>query len=337
LTNDEIASSVREIAEGKATQAQMAGFLVALRNKGETAEEITTFASTFREYSLKIHPSVKGRLIDTCGTGGDRIKTLNVSTIAAFVAAGAGANVAKHGNRSVTSKCGSADLLERLGLNITTEPQRVKDAIEHVGIGFIFAPSFHPAMKLVGPVRRELGIRTIFNLIGPLLNPASPDAQLLGVYSADLVPKIAQVLQRLGSEEAMVIHALEGMDEISVSGKTKISWLREGEITTREYSPEELGLKRRRVGDVQVTNVDDAADAALQILGSGGKNDAMTDVVILNSAAAIMVAERAGRFEEGIELARESIESGSAYRKLEELIRFSGGDLSKMEIYAKNE
>src|SRR5437667_630974 len=237
LTKGQISDVLGEIQSGEATSAQVGALLVALRNKGDTAGEIAAFASTLREQSISITPRVKQRVIDTCGTGGDSVKTFNVSTISSFVAAGGGAFVAKHGGRSVTSKCGSADLLERLGFRLNMEPLRVQESIETIGIGFMFAPSFNPVMRQVAPIRKELGIRTIFNLMGPLINPARVNAQLLGVYSRALVPLTAEVLSRLGADEAIVVHALEGLDELSITGTTLVAWLREGTVTTEESRP----------------------------------------------------------------------------------------------------
>ena len=324
-----------EIVSGEATSAQIGGFLVALRNKGERPAEIAVMASALREFSVAIRPRVGGRVIDTCGTGGDSVKTFNVSTISSLVAAGGGAYVAKHGGRSVTSKCGSADLLERLGFRIEMEPLRVQESIETIGIGFMFAPSFHPAMKHVAPVRRELGIRTVFNLLGPVINPARVDAQLVGVYSPELVPLIADVFSRLGMNEAIVVHALEGMDEISVTGKTLVSWLREGEITTKEYGPRDFGiLEGARLAEI--TEGDDPVGSTLDILNSRGGRGAKEQMVLANSAAALVLAGRATTFPEGVELAKNSILGGAAYKKLEELVKFSGGELTRFEEYAKS-
>ena len=313
--------------------------MVALRKKGETVEEIAAFASTLRGYaSMKDRPRVKGRMVDTCGTGGDAVKTPNVSTISSFVAAGAGAVVAKHGGRSVTSKCGSADVIERLGFNVAMEPSRVKDSIEQIGIGFMFAPAFHPAMKQVAPVRRELGVRTIFNLMGPLINPARVDAQLLGLYDAKLVPQVATVLGKLGLQEAMVVHGLEGVDEISVTGKTLISHLKDGKVDTRERSPREFGIPDGPL--VPPTSPADAEEGAMFALSvlSGESNDREggTLMVIVNSAACLVLAQKAGTFSEGAEMAAESIKSGRAMGKLEQMVKFSGGSLDEArERYAK--
>lgn len=334
LTQDEIESSVREIAEGRATQSQIGAFLVALRQRGETIREMSTFASVLREYSVRIRPRVAGRLVDTCGTGGDKVKTFNVSTMAALVASGAGATVAKHGNRSVTSRCGSADVLERLGFNLDVSPEVVRETIETTGVGFMFAPTFHPAMKNVAAVRRELGVRTVFNLMGPLTNPAGVDAQVVGVYAPELVEKVANVLRMLGSEEAMVVHALEGMDEISVSGKTKVSWLKNDEVETREFAPEDFGLKKRPPMLNEVRDVEDGASVFLHVLQGGLRDSPLVEMVTANSAATLMVAGRADDFEEAKEQAKESLASGAALGKLKGLVKSSGGDLSRIEAYA---
>ncbi|HJW27847.1 MAG TPA: anthranilate phosphoribosyltransferase, partial [Saprospiraceae bacterium] len=244
LTFDESAEIMREIMSGKTTNAQTAAFLTALRMKGEAVEELIAFVQVMRSNCLQIQPKINRRLVDTCGTGGDKIKTFNVSTAAAFVIAGAGVPVAKHGNRSVTSKCGSADVLEKLGLNLSLQPKEVEAAIEQVGIGFMFAPSFHPAMKFAAEPRREIGIRTVFNILGPLTNPASASAQLLGVYEPKLVTPMAHALGRLGCQEAMVVHGLDGLDEISTVGKTVIAHLKEGNVVRTERKPSDFGVKK---------------------------------------------------------------------------------------------
>jgi anthranilate phosphoribosyltransferase len=229
--------SMREIMAGEATPSQIGAFLTSLRMKGETVDEITAFAGIMRENAVHINPQVDGRTVDTCGTGGDLLKTFNVSTTAAFVAAGGGVSIAKHGNRSVTSKCGSADVLEAVGVNLNATPSVVQKCIEDVGIGFMFAPAFHPAMKNAIIPRREIGVRTVFNILGPLTNPANATAQVLGVYDSDLVDPLAKVLHRLGIEEALVVHGVGGLDEISTIGKTKLAWLKDGEITSKEITP----------------------------------------------------------------------------------------------------
>ncbi len=332
LTHEESTASMKEIMSGSATNAQIGAFLTALRVKGETAEEITAFTSVMKQYCHRIHPHVKGRLVDTCGTGGDKIKTFNISTTAAFVVAGADIAVAKHGNRSVTSKCGSADVLEKLGLNLSISPEDVEKAIEEVGVGFMFAPAFHPAMKYaIGP-RREVGIRTVFNVLGPLTNPADANAQLLGVYDHRLTEALAYSLKSLGCEEAIIVHGLDGLDEISTIGKTVISWLREGKVTTREMTPKDFGVKQAKTEDIRGTTPEESAELVFEILyGCCDADNPRREIVQVNGAAAIIAAGKADGFGYGIEAAHESIESGAAYRKLKELIEFSHGDLSKLE------
>jgi anthranilate phosphoribosyltransferase len=339
LSSETISDCLKEIVEGTATPAQIGGFLVGLRKKGETVEEIAAFASTLRGYStMKDRPSVNGRMIDMCGTGGDAVKTPNVSTISSFVAAGAGAVVAKHGGRSVTSRSGSADVLEKLGFNLGMEPSRVKDSIEQIGIGFMFAPAFHPAMKQVAPVRRELGVRTVFNLMGPLINPARVDAQLVGLYTSALVPQVAAVLGKLGLQEAMVVHGLEGVDEISVTQKTLVSHLKDGKVETREYLPREFGVSDGPlVPPTSPADAEEGAMLALKVLsGDSSERDCGQTMVLVNSAACLILAQRATTFVEGIDLAASSIKSGRAMEKLEQMVKFSGGSLEgAVERYAK--
>ncbi len=332
LTFEEAQEIMKEIMSGKATSLQIAAFLTALRMKVETVDEITAFTGVMKEYCHHIHPRVNGRLVDTCGTGGDKIKTFNISTTAAFVVAGTGVAVAKHGNRSVTSKSGSADVLERLGLNLNLETEAVEKAIENVGIGFMFAPAFHPAMKYaIGP-RRELGIRTVFNVLGPLTNPADANAQLLGVYDRKLTEPLAQALRKLGCEEAMVVHGLDGLDEISTIGKTVISWLKKDEVTTVEVAPKDFGVKLARPEDIRGTTSDEGAEIAFKILnGCYDIGDPKIEIVLVNGAAGIVVGGRAEDFGYGMELARESIDSSAAYKRLKALVKASKGNLSKLE------
>jgi anthranilate phosphoribosyltransferase len=332
LTYEEATTAMKEIMSGKTTNAQIGAFLTSLRIKGETSQEITAFTSVMKEYCTRIQPTVEGRLVDTCGTGGDKIKTFNISTAAAFVVAGADVAVAKHGNRSVTSKCGSADVLERLGLNLSMEPKEVEEAIEKVGIGFMFAPAFHPAMKhAIGP-RRELGIRTVFNVLGPLTNPADATAQLLGVYDPKLTEPLADSLKSLGCEEAMVVHGLDGLDEISTIGKTRISWLKDNEVTTREMAPKDFGIKTATLEDIKGTAPEESAELTFKMLYGGiFADDPRREIVQLNGAAAIIVAGKADDFGYAIETANEAIETGGAYKKLKELVKFSSGDLSMLE------
>jgi anthranilate phosphoribosyltransferase len=332
LTSSESGEIMREVMSGKATNSQTAAFLTALRMKGEAVEELIAFACVMREESSQIHPCVDGRLVDTCGTGGDRIKTFNVSTAAAFVIAGAGVPVAKHGNRSVTSRSGSADVLEKLGLNLHLEPERVEATIEEVGIGFMFAPAFHPAMKYAAEARQEIGIRTVFNLLGPLTNPAGANAQLLGVYDPKLTAPMAYALGRLGCEEAIVVHGLDGLDEISTVGKTAVAWLKDGKVTEMEASPSNFGVKQADVADLKVASAEECSETFFKILnGNLAVDDPKVEFVLVNSSAGIVLGDKADDFLGGMELARESILSGAAYGKLKALIEASGGSINRLE------
>ncbi|HDY73734.1 MAG TPA: anthranilate phosphoribosyltransferase [Euryarchaeota archaeon] len=315
LTRDEAHSAMKTIMSGDASPAQIGSFLTALRIKGETIEEISEFARVMRDFASTINPTVDGTLLDTCGTGGDKLSTFNISTVSAFVVAGAGISIAKHGNRSVTSKCGSADLLEALGVKIDIPPREVERVIEKIGIGFMFAPLFHGAMKhAIGP-RRELGIRTVFNILGPLTNPANADAQVLGVFERGLTEKMASVLADLGVKHALVVHGIDGLDEISTVGETQISELRNGRVETYTVAPEDYGFERV---DVEVLSGGDAAFNAGLAKGilTGEEEGARLDIVLLNAGAAIYAGGKADSIKEGIEIARKSISSGRAYEKL---------------------
>ena len=333
LTFEESRKIMQEVMLGKVTNSQTAAFLTALRMKGEVVEELIAFTSVMRSNCCIIHPKVQGRLVDTCGTGGDKIKVFNVSTAAAFVIAGAGVSVAKHGNRAVTSKSGSADVLEMLGLNINLEPKAVEGIIEKIGVGFMFAPTFHPAMKYAAETRREIGIRTVFNVLGPLTNPACANAQLLGVYDSKLVVPMALVLERLGCMEAMVVHGLDGLDEISTIGKTVIAHLKKGKVTKLEFAPSNFGVKTSKRADLLSSTPEESAEIIFKILSNKTSDDAKTEIVLVNSAAGIIVGGKAGNFSEGMEEARESIESGAAYKKLKDLIKASGGNLQRLEEF----
>ncbi len=334
LSYGEAVDAMTEIVTGKASNAQIAALLTALRMNGETIEEITAFAEVMRKNCLRIAPNTKGRLVDTCGTGGDKLKTFNVSTIAAFIIAGAGIAIAKHGNRSVTSQCGSADVLEKLGVNLRMQPAEVQSSIEQVGIGFMFAPVFHPAMKYAVEPRREMGIRTVFNVLGPLSNPSFADAQLVGVYRPELTNTIANVLKNLGCEEAMVVNGLDGLDEISTVGKTKISWLRNSEISALETVPADFGVKQTRIEDLQATTPDNNAEIVFRILNGYCKsNDPKMEMALVNAGAGILIGGKADTFSDGMERAQESIKSGAAYGKMRGLVKASGGDLSMLEEY----
>ncbi len=325
---EEAEGFMREIMSGDATSSQIGSFLTALRIKGETPTEIASFARVMRNFAFTINPDIDRTVVDTCGTGGDDVNTFNISTSAMFVAAGAGIPIAKHGNRSVTSKSGSADVLESLGVNIEASPNEVEQTIEDIGIGFMFAPNFHKAMKhAIGP-RKEIGLRTVFNVLGPLTNPAGADAQVMGVYDSNLTEKMARVLKKLDCKRALVVHGLDGLDEISTLGKTKISELSDGDIQNLVIEPEEVGISESDVKEISGGDATENARIMLDILN--GKKGPRTDIVLLNAAAAIFVGGKAENLEEGVEVARESINSGKAYEKLVQLVKSSGGDVNRL-------
>jgi anthranilate phosphoribosyltransferase len=320
LTRGEARDAMHEIMRGEATPAQIAGFLVALRAKGETADEIAGCAEAMREHVLPVHPK-RADLVDTAGTGGDGKHTLNISTAAALVAAAAGAGVAKHGNRAASSQTGSADVLEALGFELDVPPERIARSIDELGFGFMFAQAHHPAMKYAAPVRKELGTRTVFNVLGPLTNPARARAQVVGVYSATLVRPIAEALLQLGSHRAFVVHGADGIDELSPTGPNLICEVFEGAVRERTIDPADLGLERCRVEDLAGgTPADNAALIRAVFAGEkGGRRDA----ILLNAAGAIAAGGHAEDLREGLELARTAIDSGAADDRLDELISFS--------------
>ena len=319
LTKDEAKASMSEIMEGKTTPSQLSAFITALRMKGEVVDEITGCAEAMRDAALHIKIDAD-TIVDTCGTGGDRTNTFNISTAVAFVAAGGGLIVAKHGNRSASSQCGSADVLEHLGVNINTKPEKVKECIEKIGIGFLFAPIYHPAMKYALPTRKEIGIRTIFNILGPLTNPAGANVQLLGVPSSDLAEMLANVLKNLGTKTALVVHG-EGFDEISTTGKTLVCELKESKINTYYIQPEDFGIKRTTLNNLQGADIDKNAKILMRVLE--GEKGAYRDIVLLNSGALFYIAGKAKNIKEGIKIAEESIDSGNALKKLENLIKLT--------------
>ncbi len=320
LSENEMRAVFGEIMTGQAAPAQIGSLLTALRMKGETVDEITGAARVMREKAVKIH--VEGSLVDTCGTGGSPINTFNISTTAALVAAGAGVRVAKHGNRSASSQCGSADVLESLGVRLDSPPEIAERCIREIGIGFLFAPVFHSAMKhAVGP-RKEIGIRTIFNILGPLSNPAGASHQVLGVYDAGLTNIVARVLMNLGSKRAFVVHGMDGLDEITITGKTKIAELRDGKIKNYMITPGGFGLKTAAVEEIKGGSAQENADIVKYVLQ--GQKGAERDVVLLNAAAALIVGFKAKGFKDGIRLAAESIDSGAAFDKLNRMIEITG-------------
>jgi len=318
LTEDEAASAFETIMRGDATPSQIAGFMVGLRMKGETAEEITGFARTARAMATPIE--VDGELLDTCGTGGDGLATFNISTLAAIVAAACGARVAKHGNRAASSLCGSADVLEQLGVKIDLAPDGVARCIDEAGIGFLFAPIFHPSFRFAGVPRKELGIRSVFNILGPLCNPAGARYQALGVADGGLATKMADVLQRLGVERAIVFHAADGMDELSVASPSFVIEI-DGDRKEYELDPADLGLGRAPVQSMRGGGPEENARLAREVLG--GAKGPRRDVVLLNAAAALRAAGLANDWKDGIGLAAEAIDSGRAVEVLERWVRIS--------------
>lgn len=307
-----------------ATDAQIGAFLIGLKTKGETPAEIAGFARGMKKAANTISPAVKGTLVDTCGTGGDATGTINVSTASAIVTAAAGVPVAKHGNYSITSKSGSADVLKELGVKIDAEPKTVEKTIEKVGIGFMLAPVFHPSMKRVGPVRKDLGVRTVFNILGPLTNPAGAKAQVIGVFDKNLCNTMATVLGILGSERALVVHG-SGMDEISNIGETHVAELRAGKVSTYTLRPEDLGFKRAKSADIAGGTPDANARMLVKILQ--GERGARRDIVVMNSAAALLVGGAVKDLPEGVEEAYRVIDGGDALAKLTNFVA-EAGDMS---------
>ena len=331
LSREEAHAVMSEILGGKCTDAQIAALLVALSMKGETVEEIVGFAEAIRAAATSLHihqnstvdvsGTERDALVDTCGTGGDASGTFNISTATAFVVAGAGVRVAKHGNRSVTSKCGSADVMEALGVNVNVPAARLAACLEEVGLAFLFARAMHSAMKYVQTARRELRLRTVFNLLGPLTNPAHASAQVVGVYSVELVEKLAEALSMLGLHRAMVVHGLDGLDEITITGPTRVAEVRDGKVKTYEVTPEEFGMNRGSLEDISGGDAVENAEIIRDIL-SGGKS-ARRDVVLLNAAAALVAAGKADHLAGALPLVARSIDSGAAAVKLAELISFT--------------
>lgn len=324
LTETEIQDIMRQIMSGEAAKEDMAEFLLALRQKGPTIEEITAAAKIMRQFVVGVHSRQK-IILDTCGTGGDKKNTFNISTIAAFVVAGAGVVVAKHGNRSVSSRCGSADVLEALGINLAVGEDRLAECLDKVGIGFLFAQKLHPAMKHVAPVRKELGVETIFNILGPLTNPAKATHQIMGVYSRDLVEPLAHVLRNLGLKRALVVHGNDGLDEITTTDITFMSEYNGTEVISYDIDPQELGFKRTKASDLEGGDVKKNVKIFEDILS--GALGPKRDIVVLNAAYAIYTAQRAPTIPRAIDLAKDSIASGKAKKKLGELRRFTNQSL----------
>ncbi len=321
LTADDAAAAMGEIMDGAATPAQIAAFLTALRMKGETVDEITGCARAMRKRVVRVDAG-EGAVLDTCGTGGDGRGTFNVSTLTALVAAACGVRVAKHGNRAASSKCGSADVLEALGVRIENPPEKVERMLREVGIAYLHAPAFHPAMKHAAPVRRELGFRTIFNILGPLCNPAFANVQTIGVFSPALCRPMAEVLQALGSKAVFTFHGHGGLDELSTTGENLAFELREGRISERTIGPETIGVPRARIEDLLGGTPEENARIAREVLA--GAMGPPRDLVLLNVAPALVAAGRAPSLPAGAALAAEAIESGAARKKLDQLVAASG-------------
>ncbi len=314
LTMEEAASVMEEIMEGEATPAQFGAFVTALKLKGETVDEIIGLAKTIRSKAIPV--TVPEPVVDTAGTGGDGLHTFNISTVAAFVAAGAGLKVAKHGNRAMSSQCGSADVLEALGVRIDLNAEQVQRCLQEVGIGFMFAPVFHPAMKYAAAPRREIGIRTVFNILGPLTNPAGAKAQVVGVADELLVEKLALALKGLDCNHALVVHGEDGLDEITVTGKTRVSELKNGHIKDYSISPEDFGLSRASLDSLRGGSIDENATSLRRILA--GAPGPQRDVVLMNAAAVLLAGDRVGTLHQGVALAKEGVDSGHALAKLEQ-------------------
>ncbi len=319
LTMEQAAGVMNEIMNGEATPAQFGSFVTALRLKGETVHEIAGMARVMREKAIPVATS--GPVVDTCGTGGDASQTFNISTTAAFVVAGAELKVAKHGNRGISSGCGSADVLDALGVKIDLGAQEVERCLEEVGIGFMFAPVFHPAMKYASPHRREIGIRTVFNILGPLTNPAGAEAQLLGVADGALTMQMAEVLSLLGCHHALVVHGEDGLDEITLGAQTTVCELKEDEITRYLIDPEEFGFRRVSMASLRGGPPQESAAIIRRVLS--GETGPHRDIVLLNAAAALVAGGKAENLEQGIQIAAQAIDSGKASEKLEKLIALS--------------
>jgi anthranilate phosphoribosyltransferase len=321
LSHDLTRQAFQQLLSGGLTTAQIAGLLVGLRVKGETAEEVAAAAQVMRDLVTPVELPAGTEVVDLCGTGGDGAQTFNISTACMFVLAGAGAKVGKHGGRSVSSNSGSADVLELLGANINLKPEQVAQSIAEVGIGFMFAPNHHSAMRFAGPVRKELGVRTVFNILGPLTNPANAKRQVMGVYSPNLLELQAEVLRRLGSVQALIVHGENGMDELCIECDSSIAELRDGDIRHYRIKPEDFGLSRASHSSLHAGSVQESRDKIFHALN--GKGGAIGDIVLLNSAAGLYTAGLVSSLKEGVDLARSTVAAGAAIRKLNEFVDFT--------------
>jgi len=334
LTYEEMSQAMDEILRGQIPAQETANFLRNLTDKGESDQELLAMLDKMQQYAIHITPKRSGKIIDVCGTGGDKMKTFNVSTSAAFVIAGAGGTVAKHGNRSVSGVCGSADIFEYFGYDLNMAPEKVAEAIERFGIGFMFAQKFHPAMKNVAEARKMLVTRTAFNLLGPLSNPAGVKNQLVGVFSADYLERLVLLLKARGAESAMTVLSHDGLDELSTTSKNQICLLKDGKISLKILNPAELGLVNASLGDIQVYSKEDSIKAFVSVL-KGTANKPMIEVTALNAAAGLIISGMANDFHDAIPIALNSIKSGKAYNIFKNLIRFCG-NISKVEEFDKS-
>ena len=329
LTIDQMTSVMNEILGGTQNDQDVAEFLKNLTQKGESDDELLAMLNKMEEYSLHISPNCKGKIIDVCGTGGDKLKTFNISTAASFVIAGAGGNVAKHGNRSISGISGSADIFEYFGFDLNSEPNMVNETIEKFGIGFMFAQRFHPAMKNVATARKVVGGRTAFNLLGPLTNPAMVKNQLIGVFSEDYQERIVKILKRKDAETIMAVRSADGMDELSTTSKNQICMLKNNVISKMTLDPQEVGLQKGNISDIQISSKEDAIESFLTVL-NGSANKTKIEITALNAAGGLIVSNIADSFTDAVELALNTINSGKAFDKLENFVK-NCGDIEKLE------
>ena len=329
LTIDQMTSVMNEILGGTQNDQDVADFLKNLTEKGESDDELLAMLNKMEEYSLHISPNCKGKIIDVCGTGGDKLKTFNISTAASFVIAGAGGNVAKHGNRSISGVSGSADIFEYFGIDLNSEPNKVNETIEKFGIGFMFAQRFHPAMKNVANARKIVGGRTAFNLLGPLTNPAMVKNQLIGVFSEDYQERIVKILKRKNAETVMVVRSDDGMDELSTTSKNQICMLKNSMITEMTLDPQKIGLQKGNISDIQISSKEDAIKSFVTVLNDSA-NKTKIEITALNAAGGLIVSDMADSFADAVELALDTIHSGKAFDKLENFVK-NCGDIEKLE------
>jgi anthranilate phosphoribosyltransferase len=333
LTYDEMSQAMDEVLKGEIQPQDTANFLRSLTDKGESDQELLAMLDKMQQYAIHINPKRSGRIIDVCGTGGDKMKTFNVSTAAAFVIAGAGGSVAKHGNRSVSGICGSADIFEHFGYDLNMSPDKVTEAIEKFGIGFMFAQKFHPAMKNVAEARKMLKTRTAFNLLGPLSNPAGVKNQVVGVFSADYLERLVMLLKARGAESVMTVISNDGLDELSTTSKNQICLLKDGKISLQLLNPQDFGLAKASLGEIQVSSKDEAIKAFVSVL-KGTANRSMVEITSLNAAAGLVISGLANDFHDGIQTALNSIKDGKAYEVFKNLVGFCG-NMQKLEEFEK--